>query len=348
MVNKGKLKMALVAEKQVDFKKEHQKKLAKQARKEHKKKAPAPVEEDIEMDDAEEDSEEEDEEGLAELMAMEQDEESDEEEERAQINLANIDDSDSASSSGVSDGNGLDSDDEDIPLSDLEDLDDEDKEDMIPHQRLTINNTTALTTALRRIALPLKSFQFVDHQSVTTSAPVIIEDVSDDLTRELEFYKQSLSAVQEARTLLKKEKQPFSRPTDYFAEMVKADEHMAKIKAKLVEAAASKKASAEARKQRDLKKFGKQVQVQKLQERQKEKTATLEKIKTLKRSEFCHPYFSFEEAATNTHPRASRRRSHRRRNRSRPLRRRARQRDQARRPQVPRRRPLPEAQQARG
>ncbi len=178
------------------------------------------------------------------------------------------------------------SDEEDIPLSDLEDLDDEDKEDIIPHQRLTINNTAALATALKRIALPLKTFQFVDHQSLTTEAPVIIQDVGDDLTRELEFYKQSLDAVKKARELLKKEKQSFSRPTDYFAEMVKADEHMARIKEKLIEAAASKKASAEARKQRDLKKFGKQVQNQKLQERQKEKTALLENVKVLKRSTF--------------------------------------------------------------
>lgn len=59
---------------------------------------------------------------------------------------------------------------------------------------------------------------------------------------------------------------------------------MAKIKAKLVEEAASKKASAEARKQRDLKKFGKQVQVAKLQERDKERKQTMEKIKVLKRS----------------------------------------------------------------
>lgn len=81
----------------------------------------------------------------------------------------------------------------------------------------------------------------------------------------------------------------FSRPTDYFAEMVKSDEHMGKIKKKLYDEAAGKKASAEARKQRDLKKFGKQVQNAKLQERNKEKRQTLEKINDLKRSTFCLP-----------------------------------------------------------
>lgn len=177
-----------------------------------------------------------------------------------------------------------DDDDEDIPISDLEDLDDEEKEDMIPHQRLTINNTIALTAALKAIALPISKLPFSEHQSLTTSAPVEIADVSDDLTRELAFYAQSLSAVQIARGLLKAEKAPFSRPTDYFAEMVKDDEHMGRIKGKMIEEAASKKASAEARKQRDLKKFGKQVQVARQQERDKEKRETLDKIKTLKRS----------------------------------------------------------------
>ena len=171
-------------------------------------------------------------------------------------------------------------------MSDLEDLEDEEKEDLIPHQRLTINNTVALTAALKRIALPIPKLTFSEHQSVTTSAPVEIADVSDDLNRELAFYAQSLSAVQEARKQLKAEGVPFTRPTDYFAEMVKADEHMAKIKAKLIDEAAGKKASAEARKQRDLKKFGKQVQVAKLQERDKERKQTLDNIKTLKRSKF--------------------------------------------------------------
>ena len=175
-------------------------------------------------------------------------------------------------------------------MSDLEDLDDEEKEDIIPHQRLTINNTVALTAVLKRISLPISKLPFSEHQSITTSEPVSIPDVSDDLNRELAFYAQSLSAVQEARRLLKAEGVPFTRPTDYFAEMVKADEHMAKIKAKLIDEAASKKASAEARKQRDLKKFGKQVQVAKLQERDKERKQTMEKIKVLKRS--MHPTIS--------------------------------------------------------
>ena len=147
-----------------------------------------------------------------------------------------------------------------------------------------INNTTALLKAQKSIATLLSALPFSEHQVITTSTAVSIADVNDDLTRELAFYKQCLDAANEARKSLKKEGVPFSRPNDYFAEMVKSDEHMGKIKQKMTEEAANKKAAAEARKQRDLKKFGKQVQIAKLQERDKAKRETLGKIDLLKRS----------------------------------------------------------------
>ncbi|KAG9818040.1 Ebp2-domain-containing protein, partial [Aureobasidium melanogenum] len=172
--------------------------------------------------------------------------------------------------------------DEDIALSDLESVASEDKGDIIPHQRLTINNTAALLRAVKSFALSSK-LPFSENQTIVSDAPTEIPDIDDDLNRELAFYKQSLDAVTKARALLKKEGIPFSRPADYFAEMVKSDEHMGKIKSKLIDEAASKKASAEARRQRDLKKFGKQVQVAKLQERSREKKDTLDKIQLLKR-----------------------------------------------------------------
>ena len=175
---------------------------------------------------------------------------------------------------------------EDIPLSDLDSLASEEKGDILPHQRLTINHTAALNSALQSIALPLSSLPFSEHQSITSSTPTTIADTNDDLNRELAFYSQSLVAAQEARKRLLAEGVAFSRPTDYFAEMVKSDEHMGRVRQKLVDAAASKKAAAEARKQRDLRKFGKQVQVAKLQERAKEKREMLDKINLLKRSKF--------------------------------------------------------------
>ncbi|KAF5846250.1 hypothetical protein GGP41_003648 [Bipolaris sorokiniana] len=232
-----------------------------------------------------------------ETEGIEDESDDDEASERPAFDLSHLDDSESDISSdeeemqAEDDEEGEDEDEEeddeddeeDIALSDLDSIASEDKGDIIPHQRLTINNTAALTAALHRIQLPYSKLAFSEHQSVTTDEPVEIPDVEDDLNRELAFYKQCLSSVKEARQKLKKEGVSFSRPADYFAEMVKSDEHMGKIKQKLIDAAAGKKAAAEARKQRDLKKFGKQVQVAKMQERAKEKRDTMEKISTLKR-----------------------------------------------------------------
>lgn len=180
-------------------------------------------------------------------------------------------------------------DEKDIPLSELSE---EDTTDVIPHQRLTINNSAAIRSALRRISFITPQTSFSEHQSLVSTLPFEVADPHDDLSRELEFYKVSQAGATRARTLLKKEGVPFSRPSDYFAEMVKNDDHMNKVKGKLVSEAASKKASAEAKRQRELKKFGKQVQVTKLQQRAKDKREMLEKVNSLKRSKRPSPSFN--------------------------------------------------------
>lgn len=176
--------------------------------------------------------------------------------------------------------------DSDISLSDLEE---EDREDVVPHQRMTINNGQALVASRKRVAVvsdrPPDEFHF--HNSLVSNdktADELIPDAMDDETRELMFYKIARDATLTARGLLKKEKVPFTRPADYFAEMVKTDDHMGKVKKKLYDEAAGKKAAEEARRLRDAKKFGKQVQIAKEQERAKDKKDTLNKIQELKRS----------------------------------------------------------------
>ncbi|KAI9793863.1 MAG: rRNA-processing protein and EBNA1-binding protein ebp2 [Peltula sp. TS41687] len=315
MAHKSKLKSALEAYQGRDQRVEHQKRLQKKAVKEKKKKKNeqgkrenevGEDEEEQEGVDEDEDENEEDEDMLVGDPGIDISHIDDSESE------SELDDADNAAGDGEGDEfQGLasepderdverdapdDDDDEnadedadeeeeeeDIPLSELSSLSSTAKEDIIPHQRLQINNTSALSTSLKSIALPLSKLAFSEHQSITSTAPTDIADINDDLNRELAFYKQSLEAVQTARKLLKAEGMPFSRPADYFAEMVKSDEHMGRIKEKLVDEASRKKASAEARKLRDLKKFGKQVQVAKLQERDKAKRETLGRIQSLKR-----------------------------------------------------------------
>jgi len=48
-------------------------------------------------------------------------------------------------------------------------------------------------------------------------------DIHDDLKREVAFYNCALEAIHEARSRCKKVDIPFSRPEDFFAEMIKTD-----------------------------------------------------------------------------------------------------------------------------
>jgi len=61
-----------------------------------------------------------------------------------------------------------------------------------------------------------------------------LENVHDDLKREVAFYNQTLASVRFARDRLKRENIAYKRPEDYFAEMLKSDAHMAKVKDKLI------------------------------------------------------------------------------------------------------------------
>lgn len=43
------------------------------------------------------------------------------------------------------------------------------------------------------------------------------------------FYQNALATVKEARELLAKHKVPYKRPEDFFCDMLKSDEHMARV-----------------------------------------------------------------------------------------------------------------------
>lgn len=171
---------------------------------------------------------------------------------------------------------------EDVALSDAE-LDSDG--DVVPHSKLTINNVGALKESLARIQLPWAKHAFTEHQSIMSAerAEAGIKDIYDDTERELAFYRQALDAAKQGKATLLKLKVPFTRPLDYFAEMVKSDEHMDKLKNKLLKEAADIKATEDAKKQRQLKKFGKKVMHETLQERAKQKKETLDRIKSLKK-----------------------------------------------------------------
>ncbi|KAG0698306.1 eukaryotic rRNA processing protein EBP2-domain-containing protein [Suillus ampliporus] len=146
-------------------------------------------------------------------------------------------------------------------------------------------NNFRAQVALRRIRETIQldpSLPWTD--TLVISYPQEIEvDVDDDLNRELAFYKQGLHAANTARTLAASHSLPFTRPSDYFAEMVKSDSHMERLRSRLLDERAGIKKTEEKRREREGKKFGKQVQMEKLKERERSKKDMEERLKGLKR-----------------------------------------------------------------
>ncbi|AWP10649.1 putative rRNA-processing protein EBP2 [Scophthalmus maximus] len=104
-------------------------------------------------------------------------------------------------------------------------------------------------------------------------------NADDDFQREMFFYRQAQATVLEALPLLSKHGIATKRPEDYFAEMAKSDQHMQKIRKKLISKQMILEKSEKAKKLREQRKFGKKVQVEVIQKRQKEKKAMMTAVK---------------------------------------------------------------------
>ncbi|KAL9678305.1 hypothetical protein QQ045_016148 [Rhodiola kirilowii] len=104
-------------------------------------------------------------------------------------------------------------------------------------------------------------------------------DVNDDLNRELAFYTQALDGTRTAFEKLQSMGLPFLRPPDYYAEMVKSDAHMVKVKGRLLAEKKQIEEAEERRKAREAKKISKEVQAEKQKERAQQKKHEVETVK---------------------------------------------------------------------
>jgi rRNA-processing protein EBP2 len=107
--------------------------------------------------------------------------------------------------------------------------------------------------------------------------------VDDDIARETVFHRRALAAVLAAGAHLVAAGIPVRRPDDYYAEMVKNDAHMRKVKDKLFFEQRELEAKAERRRDRDNKQYGKQVQVEKLKERKAQQKADMGLLQRMKK-----------------------------------------------------------------
>lgn len=111
------------------------------------------------------------------------------------------------------------------------------------------------------------------------------DPVHNDYKREMLFYRQAQATVIESLSRLKNMGVPSKRPEDYFAQMMKTDDHMQKIRTKLAQKQEEEERIGKVRKLRELKKFGKQVQVEVQQKRQKEKRDMLDQVKKFRKGQ---------------------------------------------------------------
>ena len=109
--------------------------------------------------------------------------------------------------------------------------------------------------------------------------------VHNDFKREMLFYRQAQAAVLEGLPRLQSDGVKTKRPDDYFAQMAKSDQHMNKIRAKLLSKEQEQERAEKIKKLRELKKYGKKVQVEVQQKRQKEKKEMLEEMKKMRKGQ---------------------------------------------------------------
>nr|CAG4638046.1 EOG090X0D84 [Chydorus sphaericus] len=158
------------------------------------------------------------------------------------------------------------------------------------------NNIPGLQAKLKESTLEL---EWVERLDLTTNVDVIVEGILsgkeatqpqykvetpgdrivDDLQRETLFYRQAQSAVIEGLARLKAMAIPTKRPDDYFAQMAKSDDHMLKVKQRVLSQQVSQEKAQKVKKLRELKKYGKKVQIEVGLQRAKEKRDMLSKVK---------------------------------------------------------------------
>jgi rRNA-processing protein EBP2 len=153
----------------------------------------------------------------------------------------------------------------------------EEEKQLAEPSKNAIYNSEALLDKLEDIAWP-KKIDWTQKLTINHQQAEKI-DVNDDLAREMAFYTQALDSTRVAISKFEKLGVSFLRPQDYYAEMVKSDSHMLKIKDKLLFEKKKIEEAEERRKMRENKKISKQVQAQKIREREKKKKDEIESVK---------------------------------------------------------------------
>lgn len=180
-----------------------------------------------------------------------------------------------------------------------------------PLKDVAINNVPGLKAALERL---VEKVEWIDRMDVVTDlAPLSaemavqiereeqkranyfkgnaripkvapeIDPVLNDFKREIHFQRQAQAAAKEAFRRLRELNIPTQRPDDYFAEMVKPDEHMQKIRKMLMAKEEGQKKSERVRQIREQKKMAKAVQREAQAKKAADKKKMLDDVKAFRK-----------------------------------------------------------------
>lgn len=109
--------------------------------------------------------------------------------------------------------------------------------------------------------------------------------VDNDFRREGLFLKQAEAAINACLPKIKNFGIATQRPEDYFAQMAKSDDHMKRVRENLLSKHAEMEKREKVRKLREMKKMGKQIQVEVEKKKQQAKKKLKDSIKKFKKGD---------------------------------------------------------------
>ncbi|KAL9649048.1 hypothetical protein ABK040_008425 [Willaertia magna] len=138
---------------------------------------------------------------------------------------------------------------------------------LFSRSREPIFDADAIKGCLNKLPILTKNLDWIYHLRLDSLRPLTVNDPEDDVDRELQFYNQALSSAKEGFLQLHELNIPVHRPDDYFAEMVKSDEHMERIKNKIIKVRETIQEREKNRERKKQQKIGKQLKAEKLKEK---------------------------------------------------------------------------------
>jgi len=118
---------------------------------------------------------------------------------------------------------------------------------------------------------------------------------NDDFKREALFAMEAKASVLQAFEKLKSLDIPIGRPNDFYAEMAKTDNHMSKVKSKIISKKDEQERREKLRKLREQRKHGKQIQMEVQKKRAAEKSEFQKKIKKARKDKTGDALFDDDE-----------------------------------------------------